>query len=87
MKIRITAALAGPLLAAGIAVGGVALGTPANAAAQPGSAASCTTMPMTSGRGGPVPSVMTRAGQIARATYPPASAGGMAVGCAPGAHG
>lgn len=84
---RITAALSGPLLAAGIFLGGMAIGGTATASADPMSSGQCSSMTMTSGQDGTGPNALTRAGQVGAAAGPSASDGSMAVDCAPASHG
>lgn len=84
---RLTALVAAPLVAGGLVLGGVVVGGPASAEAQPADGGGCTTMAMTSGRGGPNPGALTRAGQIGAAAGPSASDGAMAVDCQPASHG
>jgi len=84
---RFTALVAGPLVAAGLIVGTVAVGSPAAAGAQPAAGGGCATMTMTNGQSGPNPSGLTRAGQISAAAGPGASDGAMATDCRPANHG
>ncbi len=84
---RITAGLAGPLVAAGILLGGAVVGGTATAAAQPASSDQCTSMTMTQGSGGTNPNALTRAGQIGAASGSGASDGSMAAACQPASHG
>ncbi len=82
---RLTAAVAAPLAAAGILLGGLAMGAAPTAGAQPGDG-QCSQMPMTNGRSGPTPSALTRAGMINAAAGPSASDGSMPANCAPAGH-
>lgn len=84
---RITTALAGPLVAAGVLLGSALAGDVATAAAQPASAGQCSSMTMTAGQGATNPNALTRAGQIGAASGPGASDGSMAVACEPASHG
>ena len=83
---RSIAAIAGPIVAAGLLLGSVAIGGAPAAGAQPSSTGQCTSMPMTGGQSGPNPYVLTRAGQVAAANGPGASDGSMAAGCQPVGH-
>ncbi len=86
---RISATLAGTFIAAGIALGGLAVGTPAIAGAQPASSDQCTSMTMTNGRDVVgAPDMMTRAGRIA-SLGPSTADTTMQVNCpaATGSHG
>lgn len=83
---RITAAIAGPLAAVGIALGGVALGQSAPASAQPTTGCSSMTMPQTSA-GANGPSALTRAGQLSAASAPASSGGQTAMTCPTVGHG
>lgn len=84
---RLTAALAAPLAAAGILLGGLVAGGAATASAQPAADSQCAGMSMTNGQSGPNPGALTRAGMISGAAGPSASDGSMAVNCAPASHG
>jgi hypothetical protein len=84
---RITAAVSGPLLAAGIFLGSMVIGGTAAANADPMSGGQCTSMTMTNGQDGTAPNGLTRAGQVGAAAGPSASDGSMAVNCAPASHG
>ena len=84
---RITTAVGAAIVAAGIALGGMAIGDPASAYGQPAGSGRCTGMPMTSGQSGPTSSTLTRAGQVAAAAGPGASDGSMAVDCQAATHG
>ena len=84
---RITAALAGPLVAAGVLIGTMAATEPAVAGAQPAADGQCASMTMTQPQGGANPGALTRAGQVAAATGSSASDGSMAVACEPASHG
>lgn len=84
---RITAALAGSLVAAGILIGTTAAADPAVAGAQPAAGGQCAGMTMTKARGGANPGALTRAGQVAAATGSTASDGSMAAPCEPASHG
>ncbi len=84
---RLAAALAAPLAAAGILLGGMAIGASPNAGAQPVDGTQCAGMAMTNGQNGPNPAALTRAGMINGAAGPGASDGSMAANCAPAGHG
>lgn len=84
---RISATLAGTVIAAGVAVGGLAISTPAIAGAQPASSDQCTSMTMTNGRDiAGAPSNMTRAGRIA-SLGPSTADSTMQINCSPADHG
>lgn len=84
---RITAALSGSVVAAGIILGTMVIGETATASADPMSGGQCTSMTMTNGQDGTSPNALTRAGQIGAAAGPSASDGSMAANCAPASHG
>ena len=83
----LTAAVSGPLVAAGIMLGSMVIGEAASAGADPTSDSQCSSMPMTDGQNASGPSALTRAGQVTAAAGPSASDGSMAVNCAPASHG
>ena len=84
---RVTAAVSAPLVAAGIILGSMVIGSTGIASAQPTSGGQCAGMTMTDGQGGANPSALTRAGQIGAAAGPGASDGSMAVDCQAASHG
>ncbi len=84
---RIIATLSGPLVAAGLILGSMAIGETATATAQPASDSQCTSMSMTSGQDGTGPNALTRAGQISAASGPSASDSSMVVNCQAASHG
>jgi hypothetical protein len=83
---RVTAAMSGSLVAAGLLLGSLVVGEVAAASAQPASDSQCASMPMTSGQA-PDSNALTRAGQISAAAGPSASDGSMAVNCQAASHG
>ena len=84
---RITSAMSGPLVAAGIILGSMVIGDNATAAAQPTSGGQCAGMTMTDAQSETSPNVLTRAGQVGAAAGPGASDGSMAVDCQAASHG
>lgn len=83
---RLSTAVAGPVLAAGVLLGALSVGAPATAGAQPMDN-QCATMTMTDGQSGPNPAALTRAGQVNVAAGPGASDGSMTANCGPASHG
>ena len=83
---RVGAALAGPLVAAGIMLGSMVISETASAGAEPTSGGQCTSMTMTDGQGASSPNALTRAGQIGAAAGPGASDGSMTVNCQATGH-
>ena len=83
----LTAALSGPLVAAGIILGSMVIGETASASAQPATNGQCSSMPMTNGQDPAGPSALTRAGQVGAAAGPSAPDTSMTVDCQPASHG
>jgi hypothetical protein len=85
---RITAAIAGPVAAAGIFLGSMSLGSVAPAFAEPANPTACSSMAMPDNQASaPGPNPLTRAGQVGAASTPASSAGTMYMGCPAVGHG